>query len=98
MADFTTAASRRQNSFSLSPPPESTDLETVFNWLYAELDRMTAVLNNAGAGFAEPTYNPPKKMWTGQIRFADGVGWSPGGQGRGYYGYDESIPGWRKLS
>jgi len=88
---------RRQLFFSLSPPPQSTDLQVVFNWILQELERMSTVVNGAAQGFAEPTFNPPKKMWTGQIRFADGTGWNPGGQGRGYYGYDESIPGWRKL-
>jgi hypothetical protein len=91
------ATARRQLYFSLSPPPQSTDIEVIFNWLLQELERLTTVVNGAAQGFAEPTFNPPPKMWNGQIRFADGVGWSPGGQGRGYYGYDESIPGWRKL-
>lgn len=98
MALTSSSSARRQNSFSLSPIPQSDDPVVLFRWLVAELDRMTTVLNNATAGFAEPTYNPPTKVWTGQIRFADGTGWNPGGQGRGYYGYDESLPGWRKLS
>lgn len=75
-------------------PPTSSSLEDATSWVYRELLRISAILNAVEAGRLEKTYVVPAKPREGDIRFADGTNWNPGG-GKGIYFYDGTS--WVKL-
>lgn len=83
--------------YAPSPRPDDGDPVNLANWALQELEAISNVLNGIGAGHVEFLNAPPIKPRNGDVRMADGVNWNPGGQGRGYYGYDEQTSSWRKL-
>lgn len=92
-----TQVSKENDRYVPLNPPDSANLEEYRNWLLQELQRVSTVIEWIGAGNCDVLYKAPAKPRTGMIRFADGTQWNPGGQGRGYYGYDEASGSWRKL-
>lgn len=43
----------------------------------------------------QPIGTEPVKAQEGEVRYANGTGWNPGGTGKGWYGWDGSA--WVKL-
>lgn len=59
-----------------------------------ELRKVAAALALLSDGHIDKTYSPPSKPRDGDIRYADGASWDPGG-GSGIYFYNGSS--WVKL-
>jgi len=75
-----------------SPPSSSEDLVT---YLWQELSRVSAAINEGYAAKFETLYVAPAKPRDGMVCIADGVYWNPGA-GQGVYSYFSSA--WHKLS
>lgn len=62
-----------------------------------ELSDIGDVISNIQEGEAfEKRYTAPLRPKEGQIAFADGNRWDPGG-GKGYYWYDADTKTWNKM-
>ncbi|NML62939.1 hypothetical protein HHL21_18015 [Massilia sp. RP-1-19] len=73
------------------PPADPAQLQ---RYLREELAKVSAVLSLIGAGHLDKQHAPPAKPRDGDIRYADGAQWNPGG-GAGVYYYNGAI--WTKL-
>ena len=74
-------------------PPSVTTPQDVADWVYTEFTKLQGVLEILASGNCDVLHKPPDKLRGGMIRYADGTDWNPG-QGKGYYGYDESTGSW----
>lgn len=75
-------------------PPTNTELQAVVEWLYRELNQVSAILNAVALGHLDKTHNAPTRVADGDIRYADGTNWDPG-TGEGVYVYYNST--WNKM-
>ena len=80
--------------FTKSPVPSKA--EELSAYLQAELDKISAVINNIADGHFDVSNVEPSKPRTGDIRYADGSNWNPGSTGEGVYIY-LSTGAWSKL-
>lgn len=64
-------------------------------FLAEELQKISASIAAVAAGHLDPTYVAPAKPREGDIRYADGTSWNPGGTGKGPYYYNGSA--WVKM-
>jgi hypothetical protein len=62
--------------------------------IYRELLKIQAALLALSDGHLDMTTVAPTKPRAGDMRFADGTSWNPGG-GAGFYGYHSGA--WNKL-
>ena len=74
-------------------PSEAEDIPA---YLQTELDRISAIISNLADGHFDVSNVAPDKPRTGDIRYADGSNWNPGGTGEGVYIY-LSTGAWSKL-
>ena len=70
--------------------------EDIPAYLQTELDRISAIISNLADGHFDVSNVAPDKPRTGDIRYADGSNWNPGGTGEGVYIY-LSTGAWSKL-
>jgi len=92
--------------FNPNPAPVST--EQLPDYLFNELNRLGEIIFNQNLFRLEPTHVAPgtttigvfkDKPRAGDIRYADGSDWNPGGTGEGIYAYldNSGSPDWVKL-
>ena len=86
-----------------TPNPAPLNNEQLSDYLFHELNRLSDVIFNLDVFRLEPTNVEPKdegglnrgKPRNGDIRYADGTNWNPGGTGEGIYAYINGA--WAKL-
>ena len=86
-----------------NPNPAPIDNSQLSDYLFHELNRLSDVIFNLDVFRLEPTNVDPKdeggsyrgKPRNGDIRYADGTNWNPGGTGEGIYAYINCA--WTKL-
>lgn len=71
------------------PGPVPTDLNDLPRYLQTEFEKIAATVSLLSAGHIDVSYAPPVKPRQGNIRYADGVLWNPGGS-EGLYLYNSS--------
>ena len=70
--------------------------EITTEFLFREMQRISVELNAIRDGFLDVSYAEPDKPRQGDIRYADGTEWNPGGSGEGIYFFDSNET-WVKL-
>jgi len=83
-------------SIKYSKSPVPSEAEDIPSYLQTELDRISAIISNLADGHFDVSNVAPDKPRTGDIRYADGTNWNPGGTGEGVYIY-LSTGAWSKL-
>ena len=83
-------------SIKYSKTPVPSKAEDIPSYLQTELDRISAIISNLADGHFDVSNVAPDKPRTGDIRYADGSNWNPGGAGEGLYIY-LSTGAWSKL-
>jgi hypothetical protein len=80
-----------------SPNPAPVDPLQLPDYLFSELNRLGDIVFNLDTFRLEVTNTPsgPPKPRNGDIRYADGTNWNPGGTGEGIYAYTNDA--WAKL-
>jgi hypothetical protein len=86
-----------------TPNPAPVDNENLSDYLFHELNRLSDILFNLDVFRLEQTNVDPDnfgglargKPRNGDIRYADGTNWNPGGTGEGIYAYTNDA--WAKL-
>jgi hypothetical protein len=78
-----------------SPNPAPVNPEGLPDYLFNELNRLGDIVFNLDAFRLEETNVAPAKPRNGDIRYADGTNWNPGGTGEGIYAYTNDA--WAKL-
>ena len=78
-----------------TPNPAPVGNENLSDYLFHELNRLSDVLFNLDVMRLEETNVAPAKPRNGDIRYADGTNWNPGGTGEGIYAYTNGA--WAKL-
>ena len=78
-----------------TPNPAPVSNEQLSDYLFHELNRLSDVLFNLDVMRVEETNVAPAKPRNGDIRYADGTNWNPGGTGEGIYAYTNDA--WAKL-
>jgi hypothetical protein len=78
-----------------SPNPAPVIPEQLPDYLFNELNRLGDIVFNLDTFRLEQTNVEPSKSRDGDIRYADGTNWNPGGTGEGIYAYFNST--WNKL-
>lgn len=73
------------------------DIEDIPTFLQEEFRRISIAVHHVSAGHLEEVHVEPNKPRTGDIRFADGTNWNPGG-GRGLYYYDLLSSAWIRFN
>jgi hypothetical protein len=74
-----------------APPNDPKDLP---RYLREELNKLQGVIVLLAAGHLDQTHVAPKKPRDGDIRYADGTNWNPGG-GKGVYAYNGTT--WNQI-
>ena len=82
-------------SIGYAPIQAPQDASQLPRFLFDELVKISAALNALAEGHLDETTVAPSKPRDGDIRFADGTRWNPGG-GRGFYGYSSASRRWCK--
>jgi hypothetical protein len=91
-----------------NPNPAPVTPEQLPDYLFNELNRLGEIIFNQNLFRLEPTHVAPgtttigvfkDKPRAGDIRYADGSDWNPGGTGEGIYAYldNSGSPDWVKL-
>ena len=91
-----------------NPNPAPVSPEQLPDYLFNELNRLGEIIFNQNLFRLEPTHVAPgtttigvfkDKPRAGDIRYADGSDWNPGGTGEGIYAYldNSGSPDWVKL-
>lgn len=70
-------------------PSDISDIEVLRRYLREEFERIANTVRQLAAGHIDMTYSEPAKPRKGDIRYADGIGWNPGG-GEGLYMFNSS--------
>jgi len=86
-----------------TPNPAPINNDQLSDYLFHELNRLSDIIFNLDVFRLEPTNVDPKdqggddkgKPRNGDIRYADGTNWNPGGTGEGIYAYVNGA--WAKL-
>ena len=78
-----------------TPNPAPVGNENLSDYLFHELNRLSDVIFNLDVMRLEETNVAPVKPRNGDIRYADGTNWNPGGTGEGIYAYTNDA--WAKL-
>ena len=86
-----------------TPNPAPVNNDQLSDYLFHELNRLSDIIFNLDVFRLEPTHVEPKneggedrgKPRNGDIRYADGTNWNPGGTGEGIYAYINGA--WAKL-
>ncbi len=73
------------------PPIGQQDLR---QWIREELVRVSAAISLLAEGHIDASHVAPTRQRDGDIRYADGTDWNPGG-GEGIYAYYNST--WNRL-
>ena len=73
------------------PPSDAAEMR---RFLFEELGKISAALATLSAGHLDKAYVAPSKPRDGDVRYADGTSWNPGG-GSGIYYYNGTS--WVKL-
>jgi hypothetical protein len=77
------------------PQPIPEDKDALIAYLRNELQQIQFAIGQIADGQYDLTTVAPAKPRDGMVRRADGVGWSPGGTGAGFYGFYSGS--WKKL-
>ena len=83
-------------SIRYSKAPVPSEAEDIPSYLQTELDRISAIVSNIADGHFDESNVAPSKPRAGDVRYADGTNWNPGGTGEGLYLY-LSSGAWSKL-
>jgi hypothetical protein len=78
-----------------TPNPAPLNNEQLSDYLFHELNRLSDIIFNLDVMRLEQTNVEPTKSRNGDIRYADGTNWNPGGTGEGIYAYTNDA--WAKL-
>ena len=106
MANASSKNVKSVNRWSPNPAPSAP--EQLPDYLFNELNRLGEIIFNQNLFRLEPTHVAPgtttigvfkDKPRAGDIRYADGSDWNPGGTGEGIYAYldNSGSPDWVKL-
>ena len=79
------------------PGPLPLEQEDLGLYVVTELKRLGNTMLNQSHLRAERTHVAPSKPRGGDIVYADGTNWDPGGTGEGIYFFKESTSAWVKL-
>ena len=79
------------------PGPLPLDQEDLGIYVVTELKRLGNTILNQTHLRAERVHAEPEKPRGGDIGYADGTNWDPGGTGEGIYFFKESTSAWVKL-
>lgn len=71
------------------PGPVPNDLNDLPRYLITEFEKIAATVSLLSAGHIDVSHAAPEKPRQGDIRYADGVNWNPGGS-EGMYYYNSS--------
>lgn len=74
-------------SAQYTPGQVPTDPADLPRFLREEFDKLAAAISTLAAGHLDKTYVAPAKPRDGDLRYADGTSWNPGG-GKGLYMHD----------
>jgi hypothetical protein len=69
------------------PPSDAAEMQ---RFLRDELQKIGAAVQALALGHLDKTYVAPAKPRDGDVRYADGAGWNPGG-GKGLYMHNGSV-------
>ena len=78
------------------PGPLPLDKEDLGLYVVDELKRLGDIIFNKATFRLERIHSAPAKPRGGDIRYADGTNWNPGG-GEGIYFYKETTGAWVQL-
>lgn len=79
--------------FPERPPEPETDREKlILDYIFRELDRINVALRTLNL---DQTFVAPTKPQDGDVRYADGTSWNPGGTGKGMYMFEGAA--WVKI-
>ena len=93
MANAPSKVVKSVNRWTPNPAPVSN--ENLSDYLFHELNRLSDIIFNLDVMRLEQTNVAPDKPRDGDIRYADGTNWNPGGTGEGIYAYTNDA--WAKL-
>ena len=93
MANATSKNVKSVNRWSPNPAPVAPEL--LPDYLFNELNKVGDIIFNLDTFRLEPTHTPPSKPRSGDVRYADGTNWDPGGTGEGIYAFFNNT--WNKL-
>jgi hypothetical protein len=93
MANASSKNVKSVNRWSPNPAPSAP--EQLPDYLFSELNRLGDIVFNLDTFRLEETNVAPTKARNGDIRYADGTNWNPGGTGEGIYAYTNGS--WAKL-
>ena len=79
------------------PGPLPIAQEDIGVYVSNELKRLGDILFNQATFRLERTHAAPARPRGGDIRYADGTNWNPGGTGEGIYFFKETTTAWVKL-
>ena len=80
-----------------TPGPLPLDKDDIDVYLINELQRLGDIIYNQATFRLERTHDEPQRPREGDVRYADGTNWNPGG-GEGIYFFRKGSPGsWIKL-
>lgn len=80
---------------TIDPPPATNDPTELKRWAFTQMQRVANEVSRSMEGVCEVRHVAPDKPRAGDIRYADGTDWNPGG-GAGFYGFTEAGT-WTKL-
>ena len=78
------------------PAPVPNNVDELPVYLANTLLEIRAAIEVARNGHLDVVYAEPDKPYQGDIRYADGTSWNPGGTGEGIYFYN-AAGAWVKL-
>jgi len=90
---YTSKDVKSVNRWSPNPAPVAPEL--LPDYLFNELNKVGDIIFNLDTFRLEETNTVPTKSRDGDIRYADGVNWNPGGTGEGIYAFFNDT--WNKL-
>lgn len=70
------------------------DPQEAIHFLHTQLQELQLQVEQLLLDLSRPISSPPNKPRDGMIKYADGLGWNPGG-GRGLYFFNQNI--WRRM-
>jgi hypothetical protein len=79
------------------PSEVPNNIEELRRFLGEELRLISIAISNLADGHLDKIHVEPNKPRDGDLRYADGTNWNPGG-GKNWYWYDGDDATWHKLN
>ena len=78
-------------SVSYAPGEPPIDASQLQRFLRDELQQISAAIQALAAGHLDKQDSAPAKPRDGDMRYADGTNWNPGGSGKGIYIHNGAV-------